>query len=169
MDATKFYKMLNSAQGPLWHGCKYSELSTAVRMMSIKYEYNMSHGSFDAMAQLMKDTSYPDNKIPPDHYRAKKLVSGLGLTSQKIDCCVNGCMLYYKADQEIIECKFCKEPRYKETKGRKDSKKIPHKTMHYLPHIPRIQRLYASKRSAENMRWHNENRREEGVLSHLSD
>lgn len=27
MDATRFYKMLNSAQQPLWPGCKYSELS----------------------------------------------------------------------------------------------------------------------------------------------
>ncbi|PHT97344.1 hypothetical protein BC332_33731 [Capsicum chinense] len=81
-----------------------TELSTAVRMMSIKSEYNMSHDCFNAMAQLMKDTNHPDNKIPLNYYRAKKLVAGLGLTSQKINCCVNGCMLYYKVDQEMIEC-----------------------------------------------------------------
>ncbi|KAG5585376.1 hypothetical protein H5410_045810 [Solanum commersonii] len=114
MGASRFFKMLNSAQNPLWHRCEYSELS---------------------------ETSSPDNKIPLDYYRAKKLVSGLGLTSQKINCCVNGCMLYYKADKEMTECKFCKEPHYKKRVGKKGKKKIPHKTMHYLPLIPRLQRL----------------------------
>ncbi|XP_059294442.1 uncharacterized protein LOC132047411 [Lycium ferocissimum] len=169
MDATRFYKLLNSAQETLWPGCKYSESSVVVKMMSIKYENNMSRVFFNSMAQLMKDTSHPDNKIPRDYYQAKKLVSGLGLTSQKIDCCVNGCMLYYKADKDMTECKFCKEPRYKECVHKKDSKKVPHKTMHYLPLITRLQRLYASMRSAEHMRWHYENRREEGVLCHPSD
>ncbi|PHT54682.1 hypothetical protein CQW23_03168 [Capsicum baccatum] len=41
MGATKFYEMLNSAQEPLWLRCKYSELSIAVTMMIIKFEYNM--------------------------------------------------------------------------------------------------------------------------------
>lgn len=135
IGASRFYKMLNSAQNPLWHGCEYSELSVAVRMMSIKSEYNMSHSCFNAMAQLMKETSSLDNKIPLDYYRAKKLVSGLGLTSQKINCCVNGCMLYYKADKEMTECKFCKEPRYKKRVGKKGKKNIPHKIRIYLPSI----------------------------------
>ncbi|PHU25194.1 hypothetical protein BC332_03526 [Capsicum chinense] len=71
MGVTKFYEMLNSAQEPLWPGYKYSELSIVVRMMSIKSEYNMSHGNFNSMEQLMKHTSYPDNKIPLEYYRAK--------------------------------------------------------------------------------------------------
>lgn len=75
------------------------------------------------MAQLMKDSNPPDNKIPLNYYQAKKLISGLGLTSQKIDCCVNGCMLYYKADINMTECKFCHEPRYKE-QVRKQNKKV---------------------------------------------
>lgn len=141
MGASRFFKMLNSAQNPLWHRCEYSELSVVVRMRSIKSENNMPHSCFNAMTQLLKETSSPDNKIPLDYYRAKKLVSGLGLTSQKINCCVNGCMLYYKADKEMTECKFCKEPHYKKRVGKKGKKKIPHKTMHYLPLIPRLQRL----------------------------
>nr|KYP50097.1 hypothetical protein KK1_028172 [Cajanus cajan] len=52
---------------------------------------------------------------------------------------------------------------------KKTSKFVPYKRIHYLPLIPRLQRLYASVRSAEHMRWHYENHREEGVLCHPSD
>ena len=79
-------------------------------------------------------------------------------------------MLYYKHDSELKECKFCHESRYKERRGRKQNcKEVARKKMHYLPLIPRLQRLYASETTARHMRWHHENRREEGVLCHPSD
>ena len=119
MGAATFFELLNSAQQPLWPGCEnHSELSTALRMLSLKCDYNMAHGCFDEMAQLMKEISHPENRIPPTFYRAKKLVSGLGLTSQKIDCCKKGCMLYYKEDRNLRECKFCQEPHYEARKSR---------------------------------------------------
>ncbi|WMV32547.1 hypothetical protein MTR67_025932 [Solanum verrucosum] len=46
---------------------------------------------------------------------------------------------------------------------------VPVQTMHYLPLIPRLKRLYASIRSAPHMRWHREYRRSPGFLSHPSD
>ena len=48
-------------------------------------------------------------------------------------------------------------------------KDVPIKRMGYLPITPRLQRLYASKTTAGEMRWHYENPREPGVLSHPSD
>ena len=86
------------------------------------------------------------------------MVRDLGLISQKIDCCENGCMLYWKADENLVECKFYQALRYevRRDEGRigkgKNSKKIPVKRMHYLPLIPRLQRLYASADTAKNMR-----------------
>lgn len=47
--ARRCYKVWNSAQNFLWHGCEYSELFLTVRMISIKYEYNMYHSCFNAM------------------------------------------------------------------------------------------------------------------------
>jgi hypothetical protein len=40
--------------------------------------------------------------------------------------------------------------------------------MWYFPIIPRLQRLYSSTATATHMRWHHENRREDGVLCHPS-
>lgn len=67
----------------------------------------------------------------------------------------------------MTECKIFKEPRYKKCMDKKGKKNIPHKTMHYLPLIPRLQYLYALKKSAEHIRWHYENHREESKLSRL--
>ena len=41
--------------------------------------------------------------------------------------------------------------------------------MFYFPLIPRLQRLYVSRNTAEHIRWHYNNRREDGVLCHPSD
>ena len=51
------------------------------------------------------------------------MVAGLGMTSIKIDCCENGCMLYWKDDEHRREYKFCKIPRYKECRGQKKTHK----------------------------------------------
>jgi len=53
------------------------------------------------------------NKVlPKNYYDAKRLVSKLGLTARRIDCCIQGCMLFYdneygKNDGALIHCKFC--------------------------------------------------------------
>ncbi|XP_058774870.1 uncharacterized protein LOC131649136 isoform X2 [Vicia villosa] len=173
MEAKKFYDMLNSTQQPLWSGCKNTtELSASIKMLNLKSKHNMSQACFDDMVKFMKESSHPENVIPSNFRETKKLVARLGLSRIKIDCCIGGCMLYYKEDINLKECKFCNEPRYKTCilrKRKRNSKDVPRKRLHYLPLIPRLQRLYASERSAKHMRWHYENRREEGVLCHPSD
>jgi len=62
-----------------------------------------------------KNTSY--RELYTYYYRTLKLVSKLGLSAIKIDCCIDGCMLFYSyEDKQLTECKFCHKPRYK-TKG----------------------------------------------------
>jgi len=31
----------------------------------------------------------------------------LGLEAKRIDCCMDGCMLYYSNDGALNECQFC--------------------------------------------------------------
>ncbi|CAK8565438.1 unnamed protein product [Lathyrus sativus] len=94
----------------------------------------------------------------------------LGLKSQKIDCCVNGCMLYYKDTIADRECRFCHEPRYAPRKpGMGNYNDVPVKRMHYLPITPRLKRLYASIETAKDMIWHHHNNSSSCVLRHPSD
>ena len=95
-EARDFYALLEAANQPLWEGCVHSELSLAVRMLSIKTDGNQSHTSFDAWSGLMRELNLHCESISRDFYHAKKLVLKLGLGSVTIDCCNNSSMLYYK-------------------------------------------------------------------------
>ncbi|XP_070033241.1 uncharacterized protein [Nicotiana tomentosiformis] len=166
-EAKHFYELLDAASRPLYEGSIHSELSVAVRLLTIKSDWNLSQAAMNAIIGLMGEVS-PNINLPGDYYKAKKLVSKIALSSTKIDCCEKGCMLYYKDDAALEACKFCGLSRFKEVTNAK-VKKVPIKRMHYLPIIPRLKRLYASMSSAPHMRWHHENRRAPGVLCHPSD
>ena len=47
--------------------------------------------------------------------------------------------------------------------------KVSYKKMHYFPITPRLQRLYASTATANEMRWHSEHHMEDGKMCHPSD
>jgi len=65
-DDQKFYDLLQAAQKPLWPGCtNHTELSFAVRLLTIKSEGNMSQQSFNEMVALLKE-SHPTNNLVPE-------------------------------------------------------------------------------------------------------
>ncbi|XP_019228470.1 PREDICTED: uncharacterized protein LOC109209617 [Nicotiana attenuata] len=167
-DARRFYEQLEEASRPLYKGSMHSKLSVAVRLLSIKSDSSISQAGMDSIIGLMNELNPNKIDLPKDFYTAKKLVSKLGLSSERIDCCEKGCMLFYKDDAALENCKFCNQPRYKKAINSK-KKKVPVKAMHYLPLIPRLKRLYASMSSAPHMRWHYKNRRPPGILCHPSD
>jgi hypothetical protein len=73
----------------------------------------------DLIAKLCLETTPTPARhdMPQNYYQAKQLVSKLGLGVKRIDCCINGCMLFYSnefgvSDEDLDKCKFCEEPRY---------------------------------------------------------
>ncbi|XP_075091135.1 uncharacterized protein LOC142171635 [Nicotiana tabacum] len=165
-EAKYFYEQLEAASRPLSEGSIHSQLSIAVRVLSIKSDTNISQAGMDSFIGLMCELVDPTFNIPEDFYKVKRLVSKLGLSSMRIDCYEDGCMLYYKGDAYLESYKFCEKPRFKRVSSRQ---KVVVKSMHYLPLIPRLKRLYASMSSAPHMRWHYKNRRSPGIMCHPSD
>ena len=87
--------------------------------------------------KLLWETNPEGNLISPNLYETKKLVSKLGLKHKKIDCCMNGCMLYYKDNEDGRHYKFYRIPWYKEPRwGEKRYKEVPMERMYFLPFIP---------------------------------
>ncbi|GJX62488.1 hypothetical protein Tco_0295388 [Tanacetum coccineum] len=169
----RLYELLHQADEPLWPGCtKVSQLSLVSRMLNIKSESRMTEKIYDDVMQVLEDALPPDSKLVGSFYETKKFASDLGLPCEKINCCINGCMLYWgEEDKEMLICKFCEHPRYKQSKtgSKKRNTETPHRFMHYFSLIPRLQRLYASKVTASHMRWHDEHVQEDGVMSHPFD
>uniref|UniRef100_A0A7C9DL29 Transposase-associated domain-containing protein n=1 Tax=Opuntia streptacantha TaxID=393608 RepID=A0A7C9DL29_OPUST len=168
VQAENFYNMLESAQQPLFEGCStHSELSAAMRLLSIKSEHNISNRCFNDVVHLMQETTPTPNRIPSNFNAVKKKVKELGLDYKSIHCCPNGCMIYWKEDVALVSCKFCGSDRFKSDSGGRQ--RSPLSKMHYMPLIPRLQRLFASKRSAEHMTWHKNHVPQDGFVSHPSE
>ena len=69
----------------------------------------------DLMVNPLDELVNPEFNIPKNFYQAKRLVSKLGLTYDRIHCCVNGCMLFYMNNSELENYKFCGHAHYKRT------------------------------------------------------
>ncbi|XP_070041068.1 uncharacterized protein [Nicotiana tomentosiformis] len=149
-EAKYFYEQLEAASHPLCEGSMHSQLSVAVRLLSIKSYTNIFQAEMDSFIGLMSELVNPNFNIPDDFYKANRLVSKLGLSSMRIDCCEDGCMLYYKGDADLESCKLCKKNLV-------------------VSGFPAGRRLYASILSVPHMRWHYENRRLSGVICHPLD
>ena len=87
-----------------------TELEAAVRLTSIKSDYNVSHNCFDEFAGLMKEACPDGNRLPSNFSKVKTIMGKLGLTAEKIDCCPNNCMLYHKDDLGLRDYKFYHHP-----------------------------------------------------------
>ena len=46
------------------------------------------------LLQVLMDMLPTDDKLPKEHYKAKKIVRDLGLGYEKIHACPNDCMLF---------------------------------------------------------------------------
>ncbi|XP_021741193.1 uncharacterized protein LOC110707492 [Chenopodium quinoa] len=143
----KFFDMLKADEKPLYDGCKLSLLSVAARITNLKCEYNMPHKAIDCVASLIKDICPEINNMTDSFYKTRKLLDGLELPHHKIDVCPNGCMLFWKENSDLEKCRVCKVNRYKTSRSK--VKKSPRKVLYYLPIAPRLQRLYATKSTAE--------------------
>jgi hypothetical protein len=179
-EAQRFFKLLKETNEPLLiEGCTDSKLTVCIRLLGLKSNYLVAELAMDQIQKLVLDTTPISVRgdMPQSYYEAKQLVSKLGLGVKRIDCCINGCMLFYNnefglSDDDLVECKFCQEPRYCKTRNSNRRKPVPRKSMFYLPIVSRLQRMYASLQTATKMTWHSENyekRKSSGELRHPSD
>ena len=98
--------------------------------------------------------------LPEDHillksmYQAQKILSALKMPYEQIHSCPNGCILLKEHENDAY-CSKCKASRFlKVDAGDGQPKKqltIPVKILRYLPFIPRIQRLFMTEESAQQM------------------
>ena len=79
-----------------------------MKLLHIKTLGRWSNDSFRMLSQFLKDELLPSSSlVPKSYYEAKKLIRDLGLYYKKIDACVNHCMLFWKEDEELGNCKVC--------------------------------------------------------------
>nr|ABA98446.1 transposon protein, putative, CACTA, En/Spm sub-class [Oryza sativa Japonica Group] len=178
-EAHKLDKMLEDHRTSLYPGCEqgHKKLDTTLELLQWKAKNGVSDKAFGDLLKLVKNILLGGNKLPETTYEAKKIVCPLGLEVHKIHACPNDCILYRGEEYENLEaCPVCKALRYKirrddpgEVDGQLTKKRIPAKVMWYFPIIPWLRRLFRNKGNARMLRWHAEERQQDGMLRHPAD
>ncbi|KAL0445359.1 UNVERIFIED_CONTAM: hypothetical protein Slati_2258600 [Sesamum latifolium] len=133
-------------------------------MLQLKALCGWTNKSIDLLLELLRD-SFPDNvNLPANYYEAQKITNDLGFTYETIDACPNSCMFFRGKDSGLDKCEICNASRYKDTE-----KKTAAKRMRYFPLKPRLQKLFMSSKTATLMRWHAEERIDDGKFRHPAD
>ena len=169
-QAANYYKLMDDANEPLYEGCeRFTKLSMCTELVTRKVESKCSQDDFEQWVGMMKGCCPDGGKnIPSNFYQAKTMLKGLLLPKVKIDCCVDGCMLFYKEDSDLSECKFCGQDRYT-TSRRGSRKRVGRSILTYMPLAPRLQRLFMCSKTAGDMTWHATTQTSPGYMQHPRD
>ncbi|KAL6909850.1 hypothetical protein ACP4OV_001509 [Aristida adscensionis] len=178
-DATRehntYASILKDAHTRLYTGCDtFSKLSFVVNLYHLKYLHGWTQESFTRLLGLLSAALPPEANLPKNYYEAKKIIRDLGLGYVKIHACPKDCMLFRgdRANQE--SCHVCGSSRWEEDEKngsptQSKRKRKPAKVLRYFPLIPRIQRLFATDKTSDDMRWHDEGRTKDRKLRHPAD
>ena len=152
----EFYDTLFASQKTLHAHTKVSQLDSISRLMAVKSHYNVSINCFDAFLHVIASLLPESHILPKNMYESKKILSSLKIEYTPIDVCPKGCMLFRKEHIGEKYCLKCKSSRYMEVDngdGQKTQLTVAKKVLRYLPFLPRIQRLFMTNESAQQMRW----------------
>ncbi|XP_066334498.1 uncharacterized protein [Miscanthus floridulus] len=161
-----FARVLEDAKKSLSPGSRHSKFSFLVRMLYIKSRYRIGNTTFSAMIKLLSE-GYPQSELPKSYDEAKKYLRELGLGCENIHVCPNNCVLFRKRYAKDNVCPVCKASRWQDEIR---TKRVPHKVLRHFPLLPRLKRIFASKRTSEETQWHQKKRTPvNNVMSHPAD
>ncbi|PKU73072.1 hypothetical protein MA16_Dca026495 [Dendrobium catenatum] len=158
----KYNDLLLEAGVELYPGCKsFMKLSFIQHLFCLKCLYSWSTRSFDQLMELLIEAFSDGSLLPKNTYEVKKIMKVFDLGYIKIDACPNDCYLFWKERSNQEVCHICVSSRWagakkSTSKGKKNQMKSA-MVVRYFPLIMRLQRLFKTKKSAEEMIWH-ENR-----------
>ncbi|KAI5351537.1 hypothetical protein L3X38_004428 [Prunus dulcis] len=109
------------------------------------------------------------NTLPSSMYEAKKILSALGVSYEKIHACPNDCILY-KKDYEIqlIVLLVVSQGGWK-AKIKILKEGVPAKGVWYFPPISRFKRMFQSHTTAKSLTWYAARKLVDGQMSHPVD
>ncbi|KAF7116710.1 hypothetical protein RHSIM_RhsimUnG0018000 [Rhododendron simsii] len=152
-EVQNFDKLLNDSQREIYPGSKdYTLLKFVIEVFNMKVTNHWTNKSLDMFLKFQIKLLPEGNLVPKNTYEARKLLSGLGLSYELIDGCINDCILFRNENAALDRCPKCNVSRYKINCAR--GKKIARKTLRYFPLTPRLKRLFMSRAIAEALRWH---------------
>lgn len=141
----KLCQLLKEEEQSLYPGCKkFTKLSFIIHLYHLKCLNGWTDKSFSMLLELLSEAFPEENTLPKSFYDAKKIISGLGLSYEKIHACPSDCILYWRDFANAEFCPKCGLSRWKLNSDDEGRKKIPAKVLRWFPLKPRLQRLFLS-------------------------
>ncbi|WVY91473.1 hypothetical protein V8G54_036987 [Vigna mungo] len=138
-----FDRLTIDAKTPLYNGCtSFTRLSAVLKLFNLKARNGWSDTSFTELLSLIKYMLPKDNVLPSRMYDARKMLSSIGMSYEKIHACPNDCILFRNEYALLDKCPKCMTSRYKKNRNEQDAK---------------------------NLRWHADERIRDGKLRHPAD
>ncbi|XP_042988717.1 uncharacterized protein LOC122316252 [Carya illinoinensis] len=133
----------------------------------------LSNDIFTKLLEFVNELLPPGASLPKNTYEVKKYMNELGLGYKKILVCPNGCMLFWKDNENLETCVVCGVSKWKQKESMDDrsrkGKRSPAKILRWFPLKTRLQRLFISSKTSSQMKWHAIGRNNDGVLRHPTD
>jgi hypothetical protein len=121
---------------PLYLGASISILGFLVMFSNICACHSVRKIAATELLSFFKMTVLPrGNNSPKNMYKARKLLSSMGLNYEEIRAYRQGCVLFRKEFAHLQECPQCHEPCY----IRRGQSLRPTKVLRHFPLIPRLQ------------------------------
>ena len=137
-----------------------------VKLLHLKSYHRIPNRAFTEILKLLAEAFPEPNTLPKSYKEAKNLLKELGLGYESIHVCFNNCILFRKQYANHDNCPVCGLSRWKDPAR----KKIPQKVLRHFPLVPRLKRMFLSKKGAEEAQWHELKRQpNEKELSHPKD
>ncbi|KAI5351545.1 hypothetical protein L3X38_004436 [Prunus dulcis] len=169
-DPYEFANVIGDGDQPLYPGCsKYMMLSALVKLHNLKAKHGMSDVCFIKLLILRGDLLLEGNTLLSSTYEAKKTLSTLGMSYEKIHACPNDCILYRKDYEDSTNFPTCGISRWKEGKDSILKEGVRAKVVWYFPPIPRFKRMFQSHKTTKSLAWHAARKSVDSHMSHTAD
>ena len=124
-----------------------------LKLVGWKIRHQATRDSYNHLRHILKR-----HYDVPSEYRALKKLSGLsGITPVSVHCCVNSCHAYTGKYEALVECSYCKEPRYTQ-KGQ------PRNHFLYIPLIPRLEAFFRNREMIQRMSYRHDFRHNHDLI-----
>ena len=95
----------------VYPGSKMSVVLATIIIMNICYVFCVRNIFTDELFRFISGNLLPTpNKLPKNHYAARKSIRRLGLHYNNIHACSNGCILYDDEHASFGRCSKCTQP-----------------------------------------------------------
>lgn len=158
-------ELYQEATTAVFPGSKTSIVSATIILVNMCNVFHVSNKFTDELFRFLHVDLLPSgNKLPGNHYEARRSIRRLGLSYNNVHACPNGCVLFEDKYASLNTCPKCGQGRW--IFG---TDKVPSKVIRHFPLIPRLKRMWRSSEIARMLTGYKKHVSNDGIMRSVVD